>query len=485
MLINAEPIKLETRRELFVDDYVIDTGALKNSTLMIHKPTDSGDVFQCEKESDRPYSMCFTSVVKDGSRYLLYYRTWPDAKKNSLAWRCAVSKDGRNWQRPNFGLCESNGSKKNNIVLASPGNIASFAPFVDTRPGIPASQRFKAVALAIGGEHRQLFAYASPDGIRWSLMSNEPIMDEEHGGLLMDPAALDTHNCAFYSETEKRYVMYVRDWRDKIRRISRSTSRDFLKWTRCRLMEYRFFGNEQRHGYDELYINSTHPYFRAPHIYLAPAARLVLNKGGEIKTQAEARKLGVDLTYFKKNKDHSSYAIFMTTRGNLEYDRLLPGEYITPSKEIGRQMARSNYPGPHYVQTGARELSLYVSHNYASTTNHLRRYTLRLDGFGSLHAEKEQGEAATKALTFTGKHLYLNYKTAAGGRIAVELTDDQGKPLKGFTQADAVPLTGNKIEGRVAWKSGPDLTRLIGTPIRIRFILQNADIYAMRFGDKE
>ena len=484
MIINADPLKLETRLELFVDDYVIDMGSLKNSKMMIHKPIDSGDVFQCEKKSDRPYSMCFTSVIKDGGRFLLFYRTWPDAKKNTLTWRCAVSKDGIRWQRPSFGLCESNGSKKNNIIIHKPGNIASFAPFIDTRPGVPVSQRFKAVALAIGGDLRELYAYASPDGIRWSLMSEEPIMDEEHGGLLMDHAALDTHNCAFYSETEKKYVMYVRDWKDKIRRISRSTSNDFLKWSRCRIMGYRYLDGKRRE-YEEHYINSTHPYFRAPHIYLAPAARLVLDEGGEIKTKAQARKLGVNLPYYLKNKDHSSYAIFMTTRGNLEYDRLLPGEYITPSKEIGRQMARSNYPGPCYVQTGARELSLYVSHNYASPSNHLRRYTLRLDGFGSLHAEKEKGEATTKPLTFTGRYLFLNYKTADGGSIAVELLDEQGKPLKGFTRADAVPLTGDKIEDRVAWKSGYDLSKLIGTPVRIHFILQNADIYAMRFGGKK
>lgn len=481
LFVNAEPLKLGTRRELFVDGYVIDTGSLDNCELMIHRPADRGKVFQCRNERDRPYSMCFTTVIKDGRRYRLYYRTWPDAGKRTLAWRCAESADGIRWIRPNYGLCRSNGSVSNNIIISKPNNLAAFAPFIDTRPGIPVSQRYKAVALAIGGKVRRLFAYASPDGIRWSLMSGKPVMDEHHDGLITDHAALDSHNYAFYSETEGQYVMYLRDWKDGIRRIARTTSSDFLTWSACRLMEYRY-ADSLRHAYEHHYINSTHPYFRAPHIYLAPAARLVLNSGGEITSRAEAGKMGISISYYRKNKNHSSCSIFMTTRGNLVYDRLLPGRYIIPPRHVGKQMARSNFPGPCYVQTGPRELSLYVSHNYASNLNHLRRYALRLDGFGSLHAENAEGEAVTRPLTFVGRHLYLNYRTGRGGSIRIELLDDKGTPLTGFTQADAVPMTGDSIDGIVSWKNGTDLSARTGIPVRIRFIMKNADIYSMRFG---
>jgi hypothetical protein len=33
----------------------------------------------------------------------------------------------------------------------------------------------------------------------------------------------------------------------------------------------------------------------------------------------------------------------------------------------------------------------------------------------------------------------------------------------------------------VAWKGGPDLARLAGRPVRIRFALEAADLFSMKF----
>jgi len=42
------------------------------------------------------------------------------------------------------------------------------------------------------------------------------------------------------------------------------------------------------------------------------------------------------------------------------------------------------------------------------------------------------------------------------------------------------PMFGNELDGTVSWKGG-DLSKLSRKPARIRFILNDADIYAFHF----
>jgi hypothetical protein len=37
------------------------------------------------------------------------------------------------------------------------------------------------------------------------------------------------------------------------------------------------------------------------------------------------------------------------------------------------------------------------------------------------------------------------------------------------------------IERRVAWKGDPALDRLANRPVRLRFVMHDADLYSMRF----
>ena len=40
---------------------------------------------------------------------------------------------------------------------------------------------------------------------------------------------------------------------------------------------------------------------------------------------------------------------------------------------------------------------------------------------------------------------------------------------------------GDEIEQVVAWKSGSNLSRLVGKPTRLRFVMKDADLYAFQF----
>jgi hypothetical protein len=134
------------------------------------------------------------------------------------------------------------------------------------------------------------------------------------------------------------------------------------------------------------------------------------------------------------------------------------------------------------IQGAPNELSLYAIENYwTGTSCDLRRYTLRIDGFVSVNAPMSGGELITKTLTFTGNNLILNFSSSAAGSIQVEIQDENGNPISGFSLDDCDPLFGDTLERAVTWKGINDLSSLEGKPIRLRFVLRDADLFSLRF----
>ena len=56
----------------------------------------------------------------------------------------AESRDGFHWVKPELGLFEFEGSKKNNIVYSVP-RLDNFTPFKDTNPDCPPDERTRPV----------------------------------------------------------------------------------------------------------------------------------------------------------------------------------------------------------------------------------------------------------------------------------------------------------------------------------------------------
>jgi len=91
------------------------------------------------------------------------------------------------------------------------------------------------------------------------------------------------------------------------------------------------------------------------------------------------------------------------------------------------------------------------------------------------------GELMTQPLRFTGKQLVINYSTSAGGSLRVEVLDGSGQPIPDFTLIDSRNLVGDTIEQQVQWKKGSDVSSLAGQPVRLRFVMQEADLFAIKF----
>ena len=458
-----EAVRIGTRLELFVDSFLIDT--LINSRLQLHHPEDKGVVMNFDKPWEGEFS-AYCTIIKDGEQFKLYYRGGPlDGKDgSSQEYTCyATSDDGVHWEKPDLGIYDVNGTKANNVVLANSAPYThNFSPFLDKNPHAKPEQKFKALS---GLEKTGLVAFTSHDGIHWSKLQKEPVIAPRVHDF-------DSQNVVFWSEAEQMYVCYFRSWVEydkRYRAVARTTSKDFIHWTEPVQMDY---GNTP---HEQLYTNQTSPYYRAPHIYISVGARFMKNR--QVISEEEAKELNVNPKYFKDCSD----AVFITTRGGNRYDRTFMESFIRPGIGLDNWVSRSNYPALNIVQTNDEEMSLYLNQDYAQPTAHLHRYTLRIDGFASVNAPYAGGEIITKPVIFSGDKMVINFSTSAAGYVKAELLNSNGKPIKGFELKNSKELIGNEIERQITWKNNPDLKALNGKPVKLRFVLKDADIYSFRF----
>lgn len=450
-------IDIGSRLELFVDKLLVDR--LDNVELKLREP-----VLQPRAKSPLPERHMKT-VIKDGDLYKAWYRDTDKSFKDKLHTgheayhtRYAESKDGNEWTFPKLGLFEVEGSTDNNAIMAhSPPFGENLSPFLDTRPGVAPAERYKAIAgypgegnkSKTGAPGKGLYGFVSPDGIHWTKQAE--IIPYQMGWR----HAFDSQNVAFWSEAEQQYVAYFRTWTepDRLRSISRATSKDFATWTSPVAMNPNLPG-------EHLYTQQTHPYFRAPQIYIALPTRFVPGRG--------------DAPAYDKKDVNSTDILLMTSRaGSTTYDRLFKGAFIRPGLDPARWGNRANYAALNVVPTGPAEMSIYVRSG--------DRYTLRTDGFVSATASFDKGELVTKPIIFTGQKLTLNYSTTARGSVQVEIQDADGKPMPGFGLAECPEIIGDRIERDVAWTGSGTLSALAGKPVRLRFVMTEADLYSFRF----
>lgn len=458
-------IDLGLRRELFVDRFLIERLG-GGAALRLATPRREADALILNRPWEGPFSN-YVTVIQDGPRYHLYYRGLPRAGadgSNAESTCYAASNDGLHFERPELGLFEVEGSRKNNTILAGMAPFSSnFSPVLDTRPGVPESHRFKALA---GTVRSGLAAFHSADGVRWKKMREEPVFRD---------GIFDSQNLAFWSAAEQRYVMYFRTFKamgkTRYRWVSRTTSEDFLQWTAPE--EMTFGGAPPEH----LYTSQTHPYYRAPHIYIALAARFM--PGRQVLAEDEARALQVDPGYYKDCAD----TVLLTSRGGSAYDRVFLEAFLRPGPGLRNWVSRNNYAALNTVETGPEEISFYTLSDYGQPTVHLRRYSLAMDRFAGIEAPYAGGEVVTRPLRFGGAtQLLLNFATSAPGGVKVELQDESGAPIPGYTLSDSVELIGDRIERAARWKGpGPSVAGVAGRPVRLRMVLKDATVYALRF----
>ena len=454
----ADPIDIGSRRELFVDHHLVES--LEGASLMLHRPQPREVVFQFDQPWEGIYSG-YETVLQDGDTYRLYYRGMPEAKHDlDTEVTCvATSNDGIHWTRPHLGFYEVRGTEQNNVVLARSRGCHNLAPFVDTNPNCPPEQRYK----ALGGTGQPgLLAFVSPDGLHWKQLQAEPVFTK---------GAFDSQNNAFWSVSEQRYVCYFRVFKGGKRWIARTTSRDFTQWSEP--VDLELNGKPREH----LYTNQIDPYLRAPHIYLGLPTRFL--PGRRVVTEEEAKRIGTPTEWNYAND--CTDILLASARGGTDFKRTFLEAFIRPGADLRNWTSRANYAARGIVQTADRELSIYVKHQSGYRSNHLQRYTLRPDGFVSVHGPYDGGELLTRPFRFIGSQLTINYATSAAGGLYVEIQTPDGEVMEGYAISDCPEIIGDRLAHTVTWKSGADLSPLSGQPIRLRVQLKDADLFSFRF----
>ncbi len=510
----AKPIDVGSRRELFVDGELVDQ-LLGKAELRLHRPTPREVVIV----HDAPWegnATAYHSIFKDGDLYRMYYRAWNlkgvsgKLSTGTLSLCYAESDDGIHWRKPELGLHDFQGSKANNIVISRKmaelyqTTVGSPAVFKDANPNAPPDAKYKTFLICRSPLGMQPFK--SADGIHWSPMSDVPTITD--GGF-------DSQNPVSWDPVHGEYRAYWRYytkgtttgkiWKpDGLRAVRTATSKDLLHWENQADLSYVDSPPAQ------LYGDGVAPYYRAPHLWIGFPVLYVDRSGGHAVSTDDSDVAGperiaqwpVSLRALPDPQIRIAKAalsdrfgsvltegLLMASRDGVTFKRwneafLRPGIERTGTWNYGHQ-----FIAWHLVETASQlegapnELSLYATEGYwaAAEAVSLRRYTLRLDGFVSVQAPMRGGELVTKPITFSGKTLSLNFASSAAGSLRVELQDSAGKPLPAFTLEDCDELFGDTIDRTVSWKGKTDVSSLIGQTVRIRFVLQDADLFAFQF----
>lgn len=468
--MDTKPIDVGNQLQLFVDDALIES--MSGTSLVLQEPIPR-EVALRFNEPWETQSETYSTVFKDGSLYRMYYTCQNEQKVDITCY--AESKDGVKWVKPTLGLFKFRGSYKNNIVWTVDDKVSvanvplkrkylfnrlqasqksiifagcNFAPFKDTNPNTRKDELYKAIdgAPPIG--------LGSPDGIHWHILQEKALMTGD---------AYDSLNTVLWNPEIKKYVAYVRSFTvpGDFRAIARRISSNFHIWEKGKLID------TGEAPIEHLYTNGITPYFRSPSLLIGLAMRFV----GDRKLIEDFPYLGI------------SEAVFMSSRDGIHFDRRFMEAFIRPGIDRENWTWGSIMPTWGIVPTSDEEMSIYYAEHAGRETDQLRRASLRTDGFVSVHADYWGGEMTTKPLVFSGSQLIINAATSVVGNIRVEVLDVSGKPIREFPILKSSPFYGDSINHAVSWKgSNANLKALEGQPVRLRFVMRDADLYSFRFG---
>ena len=499
----ADPIQVGDHRQLFIDRLFLEQAT--GIEIVVHPPRKSLEMTvkpegAWERGGIGPYS----SVLFDGTAYHMWYHAMDDTEwdtghtNGSICY--AVSKDGVQWSKPDVGLVEYSGSRSNNIVFGHGANgviLGQDGGMVFLDPNAPAGQRFRMVCR-FGPEGSGMRVYSSGDGVHWKLTHPSVITarpDEKR-------SHLDSQNVIFWDEGLKKYVSYVRynrpEKRGRARSISRGESDRLGGFPVVQDMPVVFQPDEQDLQEDGLpavdfYVSAAvrypwadRAYFMFPTAYYHYSgrqpefARQVPANAGPLDTQFAASRDGIHWERYERRP-----FVPLGLKGQFDWACARTIWGLVPDT-TGREMYFYYRAGDwlHGWDRNPQNKRILMEHGLGATQNVacISRVISRRDGFTSARGAYTGGEFTTPPLVFQGRRLVLNVDTSAAGLVRVGLLDEQGAAIEGFgpDQCDVIH-TANEISREVRWRGRADVGSLAGRPVRLKFLIRDADLYAFQF----
>ena len=383
----------------------------------------------------------------------------------------AISEDGYHWEKPSLGLVEFQGSKANNILMESGmksrDHFSTGHVFRDPVEEDPA-RRYKGLKANLilgqdGRERMTIDLYYSPEGFNWTPYEGNPVYD------LKRPGSWGPTSFMGWDPIRGVYAVYMENCGHQHcpvgkRLIGRAESPDMIHWSESETI----LVPDDEDGPD------TELYGMHPGVY-----------GG----------LYVGMLWMFSNTEQNHYPQFVFSRDGIRFDRTYREPFILRGTSPAFD---SNAICPlKPIVHGDTIFIYYLGGNYRTQEQFdivgadeaecsIGLAVVPRDGFVCLESgERESGEAVTRSLRFSGSKLYVNMQVAGAGPgdLKAEILDPAYFPVPGHTFTDADSLTTTGLDNVVTWNGSPDISRLAGRPVKLRFYLKNTKLFSLRFAD--
>ena len=458
-------------RHLFLDLH--DVTRMEHLHRRMHAPHrhPNNPVLQGEHPWERFASLYGTALRDPGDGlFRMWYLTGPQADGfvqirgrralgNCTLLGYAESRDGVHWDKPTLNQVDFAGSTANNLIDVGRSNCEGFALLYDEHDADPA-RRYKAFYWEHGGtdtfvEHQGRLIWGqgdgdgmwmsfSPDGIRWQNCEENPVI----------ALGSDTTQSLVWDERLAAYVAFGRMGSGG-RRIARSESRDGVHFDQPHTV---FAADEWDEEGTQFYGMPLSIY---EGIYIGMVWVYREGVDGCIDTSLACSRDGI---HWQRVLDRQTF-LCLGERGSWEDGMVrISQQFITVDDQI--YLYYGGVQGPHTGRKFAR-----VERTHASA---IGLATLRRDGFVSVEAGDAEGSLLTKPLSVEGDQLCVNADSR--GYIQVEVTDDVGSPLPGYT---SLPMVKDRTE--TALRFDRPLAALRGHAVRLRFRMKRANLFSYWF----
>ncbi len=456
-------IPIDVGRQLFVDDFLIESTDLSRTFLYPEKYA-GNPVLSPETglELD-PVRGLAIAAPKSGGLWWdpdeQIFKLWYEA--GWLRTICyAESTNGIDWVRPDLGAVSSN----SNQVLPDGLQPDSWTVVRDWWTTDPDS-KYKIFVRDPGGAAEGAMCFESPDGIHFG--------DYTMSGVMGDRSTL------FYNPFRKKWVFSLRaSFTGRGRARHYWEADDFIAG--CQWDPQNLNGSGWEYGQPVVWTGADELDPPDPVVQLIPQ---LYNLDA---VAYESIMLGFYQIWRGPNNQDClgvpkiTELNFAYSRNGFHWDRPDRTTAIEASREAGtwdRGYVQSlgnicvlNDDQIWFYYTGfAGDTNRPSNGMYANGAMGLA--TLRRDGFASMEAFGA-GKLLTRPLTFSGKHLFVN-ADVPNGSLQVDVLD-----LNGNVLAETEPFCGDGTLQLMPLKGGGDLSSLAGQTVRFRFSLENGALYS-------
>ena len=500
-------INLGNKRELFFDDYLINTEKT-TAVKRLHKLTRTRNVLM---KLDKPWegNVCgYFSIFYAEGKWRMYYRTG-DSGNYRPAIAYAESDDAINWVRPSIGIVEFDGSKDNNLILnldmLKEFGFKAFdnlSVFYDEHPECPADEKYKMLCMYCG--NGALLCLVSSDGIHFK---------KSH--IVTRDGEFDSQNLAFYSKAHGKYFCYYRgehepapgthimdkSFTDKVanelndpeKMLMREPGEGTVAFMRdVRVIESEDFHiwSEQKQinctGFDlQFYTSGIMPYPREESVFFGISMRYTERKAWT-PTYDELCGREDRLFRMKSEQLRSGLAItdgvLLISRDGYNFTKfdeaILPPPPENPDSFVygDGSVVPMILEVPSEIEGAENEYMIMVIDGYRSERGYDRlwKYTIRLDGFVSLHAGGEEETVVTKEFTYDGDKLFANIATSARGYAYFTLKCEEESYC-------SYEIFGDSVNKRIHFVDDSAVKKLSGKTVTLEIKMLDCDLYAIKF----